>query len=72
MNLERTIFIPENRRIIIGVPSQIPTGAPAGIRLTWPVLKKRTPVSQYFDMIPAETFGSGVVYQRRLRDEWNE
>jgi hypothetical protein len=80
MVIDRTIFIPENRRIVIEVPKEIPTGAAAGIKLTWPVridavkpaAQKRLPVSRFFNIIRAETYGSGVVYQRRLRDEWNE
>jgi len=78
MILDRTIFIPENRRIIIEVPAVIPTGAAAGIRLTWPVqtinhaAQNSKPVSQYFNMISPETYGNGTVYQRRMRDEWNE
>ena len=32
----------------------------------------RKPISHYFGILSSDTYGDGVAYQRKLRDEWNE
>jgi len=32
----------------------------------------RTPISRYFGIISEDTYGDGVAFQRKLRDEWND
>jgi hypothetical protein len=34
--------------------------------------KGRIPISRYFGVLSPDTYGDGVVYQRKLRDEWND
>jgi len=82
MTIEQTIEIPANRRIIFEVPSQVPIGTTARLELVWPHLEKtengptprqpRTPISRYFGILSPDTYGDGVVYQREVRDEWDD
>ena len=82
MTIERTVTIPENHRIILKIPENIPVGSIANLVLTWLPEKdtdsegqqaaNRIPVSKYFNIISQDTYGNGVVYQRKLREEWNE
>jgi hypothetical protein len=32
----------------------------------------RKPISRFFGILSPETFGDGVAYQRKLRDEWDD
>ena len=32
----------------------------------------RKPISRYFGILSPDTYGNGVAYQRKLRDEWGE
>ena len=32
----------------------------------------RKPISRYFGILSRNTYGDGVVYQRKIRDEWDE
>ena len=76
---ERMITVPANRRIEIIIPDEIPAGETVSLKLFWPPdnshdcsLSGRASVSKYAGTIPAEVYGNGLVYQRRLRDEWND
>jgi len=84
---EQIVEIPTSRRLRldIEVPPEIPTGATARIELAWFPQKEatgapagqqsatnRTPISRYFGILSPETYGDGVAYQRKLRDEWND
>jgi hypothetical protein len=32
----------------------------------------RKPISRYFGILSRNTFGDGVAYQRKIRDEWDD
>ena len=74
MTMTQTIEISANRRTI-EVPREIPPGAtivtftPAPVKTVNP---NRKSISQYFGILSPETYGDGVAYQRKLRDEWND
>jgi len=76
MTIEQTIEVPASHRLTIDIPREIPTGrtiiafTPA-IR-TQTVSTNRKPISEYFGILSPETYGDGVAYQRKLRDEWDD
>ena len=83
---EQIVEIPTSRRLRldIEVPPEIPTGSTARLELAWfpqkevvsdagqPTVTNRTPISRYFGILSPGTYGDGVAYQRKLRDEWND
>ena len=84
MTITQTVEIPADRRITLEVPPDIPTGSVARIELILSPHKKvpdeaarqqstnvRTPISQYFGFLSPNTYGDGVAYQRKLRNEWD-
>ena len=77
MTVEKTIDVPASRRITLEVPPQIPVGKTILTFTPVPVQKadvnpNRNPISQYFGILSPNTYGDGVAYQRKLRDEWND
>ncbi|MCL1992942.1 MAG: hypothetical protein FWG66_08345 [Spirochaetes bacterium] len=78
MIIEQTIEIPASRQIILEVPPEIPVGTTAQVKLvcadpfTTAGANGRTPISQYFGIISPDTYGDGMAYQRKLRDEWDD
>ena len=73
MTIEQTIEVPVNRRVYLDLPLELPVGR-AKITIT-PEKSQRTerpPILRYFDILSPNTFGDGVAYQRKLRDEWND
>ena len=100
MTITQTVEIPENRRLVIDVPREIPgksvvlTFAPASAITTTvsealpgssgnheetpqagaetTAYPNRKPISYYFGIFSPDTFGDGVAYQRKLRDEWDD
>ena len=75
MTITQTIEIPASRVVTLEVPPEIPVGATARLELVWPLHKEaadRTPISRYFGIISPDTYGDGVAYQRKLRDEWDD
>jgi len=82
MTMEQTIKVPANRRITFEVPSQVPVGTIARLELVWPHPAKtedspaqshsRAPISRYFGILSRDTYGDGVAYQGKLRDEWDD
>jgi len=76
MTVEQIIDVPANRRVTLDIPKAIPEGK---VILTFTPASKtassvettRKPISQYFGIISPDTFGDGVDYQRKLRDEWD-
>lgn len=72
MAIEQTVEIPANRRLTIDVPCEVPTGRTILTFTPDPTLTpNRKPISQYFGILSPETYGDGVDYQRKLRDEWD-
>jgi len=74
MTMTQTVEITADRRTI-DVPREIPSGATI-ITFT-PIAGKdvnpsRKSISQYFGILSPDTYGDGVAYQRKLRDEWND
>ena len=71
MSVTQKVEIPANRRLTIDVPREVPTGS---VILTFTPANaadsKHTPISRYFGILSPETYGDGVAYQRKLRDEW--
>ncbi|MCL2205240.1 MAG: hypothetical protein FWB82_01800 [Treponema sp.] len=73
MGITQTVEIPDNHRLTIDVPREVPAGrailtftpAPAAI-------SDRKPISYYFGILSQEAYGDGVAYQRKLRDEWGD
>jgi len=87
MMIEQIVEIPASRRLHldIEVPLEIPTGTTARLELIWSSQKEamntaagqlaatdRIPISRYFGILSPDTYGDGVAYQRKLRDEWND
>ena len=84
MTIEQIVEIPADHRITFEVSPEIPTGTIARLELILNPHKKvtddaarkqatvvRTPLSQYFGILSPDTFGDGVAYQRKLRNEWD-
>ena len=77
MTMEQTVEIPPSRRLIIDVPLEVPVG---WTKLTFTPAQdqwsekatNRKPISRYFGILSPETYGDGVAYQRKLRDEWDD
>jgi len=73
MTIEQTIEIPASRQVFLDLPPHLPVGK-AKITVT-PEQEPntvRTPISRYFDILSPNTYGDGVVYQKKLRNEWND
>ena len=81
------VEVPASRRLHldIEIPPEVPTGATARIELIWSPKKEaidtvveqlgaadRAPISHYFGILSPDTYGDGVAYQRKLRDEWDD
>ena len=84
MTIEQIIEIPADHRITFEIPPDIPTGSIARLELILSPHKKvpdeavrqqstevRTPISQYFGILSPNTYGDGVAYRRKLRNEWD-
>jgi len=78
MTIERNITVPANHKATIEMPKSMPPGTEVSVKFIWPPENDRTEqksgasILNYLGLISCDTFGNGVVYQRRLRDEWNE
>ena len=87
MIIEQIVEIPASRRLHldIEIPPEVPTGATARLELIWSSKKEvrntaagrlstveRAPISRYFGILSPDTYGDGVAYQRKLRNEWND
>ena len=82
MTITQTVEIPASRRLIIDVPHEIPAGeviiafTPAHDQRSIDQQSENTcvrkSISSYFGIISPDTYGEGVAYQRKLRDEWND
>jgi hypothetical protein len=73
MIIEQIIDIPADRRIFLDLPPELPVGkAKVTVTSETESIKTRTPISHYFGIISPDTYGDGVAYQRKLRDEWGE
>jgi hypothetical protein len=80
MTITQTVEIPADRRIILDVPPEVPTGrtiltfTPASSQKAYPVSAEkaddpnRKPISQFFGILSPDTYGDGVAYQRKLRN----
>ena len=75
MTITQTVDIPADRRITLEVPREIPSGP---VILTFTLVKeekaadtKQKPISQFIGILSPDTFGDGVAYQRKIRDEWD-
>ena len=72
MTITQTVEIPADRRITLEVPREIPAGS---VILTFTpadsTAPKKTPISRFFGILSPNTYGDGVTYQRKLRDEWD-
>ena len=72
MTITQTVDIPASHRLVIDVPLEVPEGrtviafTPAGTKPT------RKPISRFFGILSPETYGDGVAYQRKIRDEWDD
>ena len=82
MTITQTVDIPANHQLIIEVPHEVPEGK-AVITFTLAQARESTdrrsdaspnykPISQYFGILSPDTYGDGVAYQRKLRDEWDD
>jgi len=82
MTITQTVEVPESRRLIIDVPREIPAGkviiAFTPVSVQEPINQEaentsgRNCISHYFGILSPDTYGDGVAYQRKLRDEWDE
>jgi hypothetical protein len=74
MIITQTIDVPANHRITLDIPPQVPTGrtiiafTPAKEQNS---AQNRKPISQFFGILSPDTYGDGVAYQRKIRDEWD-
>ena len=71
MTITQTVEIPDDYRLIIDVPREIPAGRTI-ITFTPASESDRKPISRYFGIVLPDTYGDGVAYQRKLRDEWDD
>ena len=85
MSVTQSVNIPASHRLIIDVPHEIPVG-PAILTFTpasassksLQAVKKQTdnpnrkPISCYFGILSPGTYGNGVAYQRKIRDDWDD
>jgi len=71
MAITQTVTIPVNHRLIIDVPREVPAG-PVVLTFTPASGSNYKPISQYFGILSPDTYGDGVAYQRKLRDEWDD
>jgi len=71
MSVIQTVEIPASRRLTIDVPHDIPTGRTI-ITFTPAPEPDFKPISRYFGILSPNTYGDGVAYQRKLRDEWDD
>ncbi|MCL2185236.1 MAG: hypothetical protein FWB86_05195 [Treponema sp.] len=74
MTITQTVEIPDSRKLIIDVPREVPTGS---VVLSFTPAEEvenpnRKPISKFFNIISPNTYGDGVTYQRKLRDEWDD
>jgi hypothetical protein len=80
MSVTQTVEVPASHRLVIDVPSEIPVGQ---VILTFtPVPRygsdpeadelKRKPISEYFGILSPNSYGDGAVYQRNIRNEWDD
>ena len=72
MSVTQTVDIPDSRRLTIDVPHDVPAGKTILTFTPLPATPNRKPISQYLGIISPDTYGDGVVYQRKLRDEWDD
>jgi len=78
MTIEQTVEVPVSRQLTIEVPREIPAGrtiltfTPAPAQKTDAAIHKHEPISKYFGILSPGAYGDGVVYQRNLRDEWDD
>jgi hypothetical protein len=58
--------------------SPLPGGSPSTVEEAYKMAAERAadpnrkPISHYFGILSPSTFGDGVVYQRKLRNEWDD
>ena len=71
MTVTQTVEVPVNRRLTIDVPNEIPAG-PVILAFTPVSRPDRIPISRYFGILSPDSYGNGVAYQRKIRDEWDE
>ena len=72
MSVTQTVDIPENHRITIDVPHEVPAGPVILTYTPTPATSNRKPISCFFGILSPETYGDGVAYQRKIRDEWDD
>ena len=74
MTITQTVDIPANHRLTIDVPPEVPVGRTILAFTPAPDIpdSNRKPISRYFGILSPEIYGDGVVYQRKLRDEWDD
>ena len=72
MTVEQIVDIPADRRITLEVPRTVPEGKTILSFTPASATKERKPLSQYFGILSPDTYGDGVDYQRKLRDEWDD
>jgi len=54
------------------LPPELPVGKAKIIVTSEAVGNLRTPISQYLGILSPNTYGDGLEYQRRLRNEWDD
>ena len=74
MTITQTVDIPDSHRLVIDVPPEVPAGK---VILSFTPASaipdsNQKPISRYFGILSPETYGDGVAYQRKLRDEWDD
>jgi hypothetical protein len=87
MTITQTVEIPASHRLVVDVPREIPAGpvvlafTPAADKMSVDqgfadqevgTKSNRKPISCFFGTISPETYGDGVAYQRKIRDEWDD
>jgi hypothetical protein len=76
MTITQTIDIPADGRFTFEIPPQ-KQASRARVIIQFPISEdvpepNRKPISQFFGILSPDTYGDGVAYQRKLRDEWND
>ena len=71
MAITQTVEIPASYRLTLDIPREVPVGRTI-ITFTPVPPPKRKPISYYFGILSPDTYGDGVEYQRKLREEWDD
>ena len=57
------VVIPQNKKVIVTIEEETEKATDTS---------SLPPISRYFGILSADTYGDGITYQQKLRSEWDE